>query len=330
VNDGDGIVLLSKKMIESLRGFVTLWTAFEINTPVQGKVVEITSGGVIASVNGVKVFIPASQVSDRYVKDLNEYLGKAITFSIIEFNKQKKKIVGSRRIVLTEEKEKMEEQFWSGMEVGKKVEGTVKSLTDFGAFVDIGGIDGLVHVSELSWTKVKHPSEILKAGDKVEVTILDFDRDKKRISLGLRKEEDNPWFNAEEKYKVGDIVKGTVVRLVPFGAFIELEKGLDGLVHISQISNFRLAKPGDALKLGQEVEAKIIEVNIEAKKINLSIKEVSPIDPPSVTANAKQAKNVPADTAPEKKEEEEEAPTGHTEELHNTIGDMISIADENK
>lgn len=327
VNDGEGNVLLSKKKVDSLRNIVHLEKAYENKTPVQGKVVEITSGGLVANVKGVKVFIPASQVSDRYVKDLNEYLWKTITFIIVEFNKQKRRIIGSRRIILAEEKERMEEQLWSGLEVGERIDGTVKSLTDFGAFVDIGGVDGLVHVSELSWTKVKHPSEILKIGDKVQVAVLDFDRDKRRISLGLRKEEDNPWFNASEKYKVGDVIKGTVVRLVPFGAFIELETGLDGLVHISQISSFRLAKPGDALKLGQEVEAKIIEVNIEAKKINLSIKEVNPIDPPSSASHTKPEKD---ETAVAAQDMEEEVPSGHKEVLHNTIGDMINTSDENK
>lgn len=327
VNDGEGNVLLSKKRIDAIRGIDSLGEAYKNKTPVQGKVVEITSGGVVAVVNGVKVFVPASQLSDRYVKDLNEYLGKTITMVIIEFNRQKKKIIGSRRIVLEEEKQRMEEQFWSDMEVGKRIEGTVKSLTDFGVFVDIGGIDGLVHVSELSWTKIKHPSEVLNVGDKIEVTVLDFDREKKRISLRYRKEEDNPWFNAEEKYKAGDVVKGTVVRLVPFGAFIELEPGLDGLVHISQISNFRLAKPGDAMELGQEVEAKITEVDIEAKKINLSIKEVNPIDPPSIMEQAGQAKDEPADASPEA---EEKIPTEHREDLQNTIGDMINIAEEIK
>ncbi len=199
---------------------------------------------------------------------------------------------------------------------------------DFGAFVDIGGVDGLVHVSELSWTKVKHPSDVLKIGDKVQVTVLEIDKDKKRISLGLRKGEDNPWFKAAEKYKAGDVVKGTVVRLVPFGAFIELEKGLDGLVHISQISNIRIAKPGDVLQIGQEVEAKVIEINAETKKISLSIKEVNAIDPVSATQeklNTDEISTANADTA-----FEAEAPNEHREELSNTIADALSGMDDAK
>jgi 4-hydroxy-3-methylbut-2-enyl diphosphate reductase len=251
----------------------------------------------------------------------------------VEFNRQRRKIVGSRRAVLTENREQMEDQIWNNIEVGKKYTGTVKSLMDFGAFVDIGGVDGLVHVSEMSWTKVKHPSDVLKVGDKVEVTVLEFDTEKKRISLTMKKEEDNPWFKASEKYKVGDVVKGTVVRLVPFGAFVELEKGLDGLVHISQISDVRIAKPGDVLHTGQEVEARIVEVNEEAKKISLSIKEVNPINP--VVPESEQKQEEPAGNDAGSKEEvpaavEEAIPNEHKEELKNTIGDVFGSLEESK
>ncbi len=329
VNDGEGNVMLSKKKVDSMKSIDEVEQAYENKTPVTGKVVEITNGGVVASVKGVRVFIPASQISERYVKDLNEYLRQTVTVKIVEFNKQKRKIVGSRRIVLAENREQVADQFWSNIEVGKKYEGTVKSLMDFGAFIDIGGVDGLVHVSEMSWTKIKHPSDVLKVGDKVQVTVLEFDAEKKRISLSMKKEEDNPWFQAAEKYKVGDIVKGTVVRLVPFGAFIELEKGLDGLVHISQISNVRIAKPGDVLQTGQIVEAKIVEVNVETKKISLSIKEVNPIDPPSakVPESVENETQEPADV---KEAVEEEAPNEHREEMTNTIGDALGTLNEDK
>ncbi len=322
VNDGEGNVMLSKKRVDSIKSIDLIEEAYENKTPVTGKVVEVTNGGVVASVKGVRVFIPASQISERYVKDLNEYMRQTVTVRIVEFNKQKHKIVGSQRVILSENREKNESEFWSTVEVGKKYDGVVKNLMDFGAFVDIGGVDGLVHVSELSWSKVKHPSDVLKVGDKVQVTVLEFDKDKKRISLGLRKEEDNPWFKAADKYKVGDIVNGTVVRLVPFGAFIELEKGLDGLVHISQISNVRIAKPGDVLQIGQVVEAKVVEVNVETKKISLSIKEVNPIDPaPSAAAQAK---------ADDGKAAEEEIPSEHSEALSNTIADAMNTTDEEK
>ncbi len=334
VNDGEGNVMLSKKKVDSMKNIEEIEEAYKNKTPVTGKVIEITNGGIIASMKGVRVFIPASQISERYVKDLNEYMKQSVTVRIVEFNKQRRKIVGSRRIILAESRAQLSEQFWGSIEVGKKYDGVVKNLMDFGAFVDIGGVDGLVHVSEMSWTKIKHPSDILKINDKVQVTVLEFDADKKRISLTMKKDEENPWFKADEKFKVGDIVKGTVIRLVPFGAFIELEKGLDGLVHISQISNVRIAKPADVLEVGQEVETKIVEFNIETKKISLSIKEVNPIDPPYAQApenTAKEEVDTDAQPVAEKQEaEKQEAPKEHKEELTNTIADAVgSVNEEN-
>jgi len=335
VNDGEGNVLLSKKKVDAKKSMELIKEAYENKTNLTGKVIETTNGGIVASVRGVRVFIPASQIAEKYVKDTSEYLKQPVSLRIIEFNPSRRKIIGSQRVVLAEQREQAENAFWSGIEVGKKYKGVVKNIMDFGAFVDIGGFDGLVHISEISWSKIKHPSEVLKVGQEVEVTVLDFDREKKRISLGLRRPEDNPWVKAAEKYKVGDIVKGKVVRLVPFGAFIELEEGIDGLVHISQISSVRIAKPGDVLKTGQEVEAKVVEVDIEAKKINLSIKEVNPIDPENKPqgkkseSTEKKAENKEAsepsweDEKPEAKEAEEEIPNEHKEELKNTIGDII-------
>lgn len=327
VNDGEGNVMLSKKKVDAMKSYEVIEEAYENKTPVTAKVIEVTNGGLIASANGVRVFIPASQVSDRYVKDLTEFLKQTVTVRIVELNRQRRKIVGSQRVILAEERERTGNEFWNAVEIGKKYNGTVKSLMDFGAFVDIGGVDGLVHVSELSWTKIKHPSEVLKIGDKIEVTVLEFDREKKRISLGFRKSEDNPWFKAAEKYKVGDVVTGRVVRLVPFGAFVELEKGIDGLVHISQISNFRIAKPGDVLDIGREVEAKVVEVNIESKKINLSIKEVNPIDPVQPASEPKPEAGPSDDSAPAPASGET-IPTEHKEELTTTIGEALSAAGE--
>jgi small subunit ribosomal protein S1 len=319
VNDVEGTVLLSKKKVDSLKTWDKIEEAFLNKTPVKAKIVEIVNGGVISNAGGVKIFIPASHISDRFVKDLKEFLKQVVTIRIIEFNKQKRKFVGSVKVILQEERAQSEGEIWGNIEVGKKYVGTVKSFTDFGAFVDIGGVDGLVHLSEISWTKIKHPSEVLKLGDKIDVTILEFDKDKRRISLGYRKGEDNPWNKVIEKYKVGDVISGSVARLVPFGAFIEIEKGLDGLVHISQISNFRLTKPGDVLKVGQMIEAKIIEINLENKKISLSIKEVSPIDPPNKVSEEKAAQT-----------DADELPTEHKEEMTNTIADnaQATEADE--
>ncbi|RCX19970.1 4-hydroxy-3-methylbut-2-enyl diphosphate reductase [Anaerobacterium chartisolvens] len=318
VNDAEGSVMLSKKKVDALKSWDKIEEVYESKTPVKAKVVEVVNGGVIASANGIRIFIPASQISDKFVKDLREFLKQTVNVRIIEYNKQKRKIVGSQRVILEEEKAKLSSDLWESMETGKKYSGVVKSFTDFGAFVDIGGVDGLIHISELSWTKVKHPSEVLNIGDNIEVVILEFDRSKKRISLGYRRAEDNPWFNIEEKYKVGDVVKGKVARLVPFGAFIELEKGVDGLVHISQISSVRLAKPSDVLEAGQEIEAKVTEVNAEGNRISLSIKEVNPIDP------VKEKDEAAAGGTGE------DVPTEHKEDMNVTIADAAESSDEDK
>lgn len=304
VNDGEGNVLLSKKKVDSLKGMNDIEAAYENKTTITAKVIDVVNGGVIAISNGVRIFVPASQLSDRFVKDLKEFSGSTINLRIVELNRQKRKIVGSARIVIEESRASAAEEFWGKVEKGMVFQGTVKSLMDFGAFVDIGGVDGLVHISELSWNKVKHPSEVLKVGDVVQVHVMDFDREKGRISLGYKKSEDNPWVKAEQKYPVGSTVSGKVVRLVPFGAFVELEPGIDGLVHISQISSLRIAKPGDVLKVGQVVDAKVIEFNLEGKKLGLSIKEISPIDPPNA---------VMQDGASE--EETAEFQSGHLENL---------------
>lgn len=325
VNDKEGVVELSKKKVESMKGWDSLVEAFENKTPVRVKVTEIVNGGVIASVSGIKIFIPASQISDKYVKELNGFLKQVLNIRIIDYNKQKRKFVGSARVLLEEEKEKVEAEFWNSIEIGKKYTGTVKSLMDFGAFVDIGGVDGLVHVSELSWTKIKHPSQILKVGDKIEVVIKEFDKEKKKVSLGYKKHEDNPWVKAANKYKVDDIVKGKVVRLVPFGAFVELDEGVDGLVHISQISNDRIGKTSDVLSVGQEVEAKITEFNAESKKISLSIKEVNPIPAPNKKEEVKE--QAASSEATDAANAEEEIPTEHKEEMRSTIGDVIGNID---
>jgi len=306
VNDVEGTVKLSKRKIDSIEGFKKIEEAFENKTTIQVKISDVVKGGVVGTANGVRIFIPASQISDKFVKDLNEFVKQTLTVKIIELDKSKRKVVGSRKEILATEKAALLDKVWGEIEAGKSYKGTVKSLTDFGAFVDIGGVDGLIHISELSWNKIKHPSQVVKVGDIVDVYILDFDRTKSRISLGFKKAEDNPWFNAEEKYAVGNVVTGKVVRMVPFGAFIELDKGIDGLVHISQISNVRLAKPSDVLEVGQEVEAKVIELDVNAKKIGLSIKEVKPIDP------VKPEEAVAAEAG-------EELPTEHVEEMENKI-----------
>jgi (E)-4-hydroxy-3-methyl-but-2-enyl pyrophosphate reductase len=310
INDGEGNVVLSKKKVDSIRGFELVEEAFKNNTPVEAVIKEIVKGGAVADYKGVRIFIPASQISDRFVKELEPYKGKKVKLVITEMA-NKRRIVGSCREIIEKEKAQKAEEFWNNVEVGKEYTGTVKSLTKFGVFVDLGGVDGLVHVSELSWKKIDDPSDVLKVGDVVTVRVTGFDKEKKKISLSYRKVEDNPWYNIESRYSVGDVVTGTVLRMVPFGVFVELEEGVEGLVHISQISNVRIGRPEEVLKVGQKVEMKIMEINPELKKISLSIKEVSPIDPENTQE-------------PASEEAAEEVPTEHTEEMTNTIGEIIS------
>lgn len=309
INDGDGNVSLSKKRVDSMKGIEEIEEAYNEKKPLEAVVKEVVNGGVVASYKGVRVFIPASQISDHYVKDLNEFLKKKVRFEVVEMAKNKRRVVGSCRSIIEREKEEKLEAFWSNVEVGQEYTGTVKSVTNFGVFVDLGVVDGLIHVSELSWKKISRPSDVLKPGQTVTVRILGFDREKQKVSLGYRKPEDNPWFNVENKYAVGDVVEGKIVRLVPFGAFVELEEGVEGLVHISQISNVRLAKPDEVLSVGQTVKMKVLEVNPELKKISLSIREVEPIDP---------VREEPAN-----EEAGEDAPTEYVEEMSNTIGDIV-------
>lgn len=320
VNDGEGNVLLSKKYLDSLKSWDEVIKAYEDKTPVRAIVVDVVNGGVIASAKGVRIFVPASQISDKFVKELNEFLKKPINVRIIEYNDKKRKLVGSARVILEEEKEKKSKVFWDEVEVGKGYNGVVKSLTDFGAFVDIGGVDGLIHISELSWSRIKHPSEVLKVGDNVQVSILDIKKEKGKISLGYRRTEDNPWFKASEKYKVGDVVNVKVLRFAPFGAFVELEEGIDGLVHISQISSKRLAKPEDVLTIGMTAEAKILEFDLENKKISLSIKEVKPIDPAGEDKDNSSSANSDG--------EKVEDPSEHKEEMEVTLGDILDKGNE--
>jgi 4-hydroxy-3-methylbut-2-enyl diphosphate reductase len=284
--------------------------AFNDKTPLEATVKEVVNGGVVANYKGIRVFIPASQISDRYVKDLNEYLKKKVKFEVVEMSKNKRRVVGSCRNVIEKEKAAKMDEFWNSVEVGQEYTGNVKSLTNFGVFVDLGVVDGLIHISELSWKKINKPSDVLKVGETVTVKILGFDREKQKVSLGYRKAEDNPWFNVEKKYAVGDEVTGKIVRLVPFGAFVELEDGVEGLVHISQISNVRLGKPDEVLSVGQEVNMKVLEVNPELKKISLSIREVEPIDPVR-------------EGETDEPGEEADIPNEHVEEMKNTIGDII-------
>lgn len=270
VNDGDGNVLLSKKRIEAQKGMEEIEIAFNEKAVVTGTVTEVVKGGLIAVVNGVRVFIPSSQVSNRFIEDLGIFKGQDLEFNIIEMDRVKRRIIGGRKALVEKEIVAKKAALFSTIEAGSKTTGTVSRLTDFGAFVDLGGVDGLIHISEMSWGRISNPREILKEGQAVEVFILDVDKEKGKISLSLKDGDMNPWKLAVEKYAIGTIVEGKVVRMVPFGAFVELEPGVDGLVHISQIANKHVVKPEDELKVGEIINVKVLEVNSDQKKISLS------------------------------------------------------------
>ena len=270
VNDGEGQVLLSYKRLAAEKGSKRLEEAFESGEVLTAKVTQVLAGGLSVVVDETRVFIPASLVSDTYEKDLSKYDGQEIQFVITEFNPRKRRIIGDRKQLLTAKKEEMRKELFEKLNVNDVVEGTVKNVTDFGAFIDLGGADGLLHISEMSWGRVENPKKVFKVGDKVKVFVKEINEDK--IALSMKFDEDNPWNNAAEKYAVGTIVTGKVARMTDFGAFVELAPGVDALLHVSQISKEHVEKPSDALTVGQEIEAKIVDFNEEEKKISLSVK----------------------------------------------------------
>lgn len=274
VDDGDGNVLLSKKRVDVQKGWEDLEKIMESQALLETKVIEVVKGGVISLSRGIRCFIPASQLSDSYVEDLSSFVGKNFNTKVMEIDKRRNKVVLSRKVVLKQEKQEQKKEVLSKLEKGQRVRGEVKNLADFGAFIDLGGIDGLIHISDLSWNRVKHPKEVLKVGDSVEVVVLDLDKEKEKISLGLKQIHPHPWELAGQKYAAGDIVEGKVVRMLDYGAFVELEPGVDGLVHISEISDKYVSKPSQELELGQMVKAKILDINVEQKRISLSIAAV--------------------------------------------------------
>ena len=227
---------------------------------------------MVATAFGVRVFIPASQTGVPKDQPMSQLVKTVQSFYITEINRQRKRVVGSIRQIQQEARKAAAEKIWSTIEVGNEYEGTVKSLTSYGAFVDIGGVDGMVHISELSWGRIKHPSEVVNVGDKVNVFVIGLDKENKKISLGYKREEDNPWNIFKSKYSVGDTAEVKILKFMPFGAFAEIVPGVDGLIHISQIADHRIAKPEDVLEVGQQVDAKIIDINDEKKKVSLSIR----------------------------------------------------------
>ncbi|MDK2967576.1 30S ribosomal protein S1 [Lacrimispora sp.] len=270
VNDGEGQVALSYKRLAADRGNKRLEEAFENHEVLTAKVAQVLDGGLSVVVEGARVFIPASLVSDTYEKDLTKYADKEIEFIITEFNPKRRRIIGDRKQIMVAKRAELQKELFEKIHAGDVVEGTIKNVTDFGAFIDLGGADGLLHISEMSWGRVESPKKAFKAGEKVKVLIKDINGDK--IALSLKFPETNPWRDAAEKYAVGNVVNGRVARMTDFGAFVELEPGVDALLHVSQISREHVEKPSDVLAIGQEIEAKVVDFNEEDKKISLSIK----------------------------------------------------------
>ncbi|QUH32092.1 30S ribosomal protein S1 [Vallitalea guaymasensis] len=273
LHDGEGNVLLSIKKAEQIIVWDELKEAFENKTTVKVIAKEAVKGGIKCVIKGIRAFMPGSRLSVNYVEDLNEFVGKELEARVIDLDVEKKNVVLSRKELEKEELEKKKHKLLQSIKKNDRMSGVVKRITNFGAFVDIGGIDGLVHINDLSWKRVKHPSEVVNVGDNVEVYVLDVDKARERISLGLKNVNDDPWLNIKEKYTEGNIYEGTVVRLLSFGAFVMLDGGIEGLVHISEIADKRIEKPEDVLEIGDKVTVKLLGIDEKGKKIKLSIKE---------------------------------------------------------
>ena len=274
VNDGEGQVLLTYKRLKAEEGLARVEELYNSREEVTAKVSLVLAGGLVVIIDEVRVFIPASLVSDTYVNDLSEFKDQELTFIISEFNTKKGRIIGNRRVLLEKEKRAKQSEAFDKLAIGDVMNGVVKNITDYGVFVNLDGVDGLVHISELSWGRVKSPKEVVKVGDEVRVRIININEEKRKISLSMKFDDENPWNKAEEKYAVGNVVTGRVARMTDFGAFVELEEGVDALLHVSQISIKHVEKPSDVLKVNDTVEAKVTDLNLKDKKISLSIKEI--------------------------------------------------------
>ncbi len=315
VNDGDGQVLLSYKRLAQDRALEALNEACESGEVLHGTVSNATTGGLSVMKDGVRIFIPASLVGENFVKDLSKFVGEDIEFRLIECNPRKRRVIGDRKSILKERREAAENALFESIQEGMIVTGTVKNLTDFGAFIDIGGADGLLHISEMSWGRLEHPKKVFKVGQEVECFIKSIKG--KKIGLSMKFPDQNPWLDAEEKYAIGNVVTGKVARMTDFGAFVELAPGVDALLHVSQIGKDRVNKPSDVLQLGQEIEAKVVEFNGADKKISISIKalemdrpaeEKATIEvPEAIAAAVKETEKAAAETAEEVKEAAPEA-----------------------
>ena len=334
VNDGEGNVLLSQRNIVNRKAWDALMAKNEEGGYVDAVGKEAVKGGLIADIGGVRAFVPASQLSQRYVEKIGDFVGKAMRLKILEVDEQKKRVVASRKVVVAEEAAAKKKAAWERLEEGVVIHGIVRRLTDFGAFVDVGGVDGLIHITDLSWGRIKHPNEVVKPNQEVDVKILSLDPERERIQLGYKQLQPHPWETAVEKYPEGEIVTGKVVRITDFGAFVELEPGLDGLVHISQCSTTRVAKVEDAVKVGDVVQVKVLGVDPEKKRISLSIRQA--IEPEPVAQEVAEA--APAadeyevvateDSVSEKFAQAEEAVEEAAEEVKEAVEEAAPAVEE--
>lgn len=281
VNDGEGQVLLTYKRLAADRGNKRIEEAYNNREVLTAKVAQVLDGGLSVVVEEVRIFIPASLVSDVYEKDLSKYAGQEVQFVISEYNPKRRRYIGDRRQLIMAEKAELQKKLFESISVGDIVDGVVKNVTDFGAFIDLGGADGLLHISEMSWGRVENPKKVFKVGDELKVLIKEISGTK--IALSLKFEDADPWRDAAEKYAVGNVVTGRVARMTDFGAFVELEPGVDALLHVSQISREHIEKPSDVLKAGDEITAKVVDFNNEDKKISLSVKAMLTSEPKEET-----------------------------------------------
>ena len=317
--DADGRLILSKKRAKFEKAWKRIEAAFESGEPVTGTVIEVVKGGLILDL-GVRGFLPASLVDIRRVQDLQEYVGQELNCRVIEMNRNRNNVVLSRRAVLEEERKEVRQQIIDDLNVGDVVEGTISNIVDFGAFVDLDGIDGLIHISELSWTHINHPSEVLQVNQKVKVKVLDIDRDRQRISLGLKQTQEDPWQKIVARHKVGDVVDGRVTKIVAFGAFVEIYEGIEGLVHISELANRHVERPDEVVSVGQQVSVKIIEVDSERRRLSLSIKRVD-------GDNVKPLRPLEPEVDEDAEDAEESAEAAEIEEIEE-IAEVIEAAIE--
>ncbi|MGI5949668.1 bifunctional 4-hydroxy-3-methylbut-2-enyl diphosphate reductase/30S ribosomal protein S1 [Peptoniphilus sp.] len=321
MDDGDGNVVLSTKRVQDMKVWDEVEELYNNGEKIDVTVKANVKGGLTADYKGLNTFIPASHVSTRFQKDLSKYVGETFTCEIIDFDKRKKRIVLSRKNVLAEEQEQKRKEVYENIHEGDIIEGTVQRITNFGAFVDVGGVDGLIHISELSWNRVKHPSDVVSPGDVVKVQVLSVDEEKNRIALGLKQLSEKPWDVFTNNVKVGDVVKGKVVNLLDFGAFVRLEEGVDGLLHVSQISREHVEKPADKLSIGEEVTVKVTDIDEENQKISLSMKAL--IEPEPKKESAPKERKPKREKRAPKKEVKAEEPK--SDEFNMTIGEMLGL-----